>query len=72
MRKTRDITTIPVRRRTKDRLKSLGLKGQTYEDIITQLVEHVEYEEFMEQQYRRLKEKSKFVSLSAIKSACGA
>jgi hypothetical protein len=66
MRKTRDITTIPVRQRTKDRLKSLGLKGQTYEDIITQLVEHVEHEAFMEQQYQRLKEKSKFVSLSAI------
>jgi hypothetical protein len=30
------------------------------------LVEHVEYEEFMEQQYRRLKEKSKFVPLGAI------
>jgi hypothetical protein len=66
MRKTRDITTIPVRKGTKDRLKSLGLKGQTYDDIISQLVEQVEYEEFMERQYKRLEEKSKFVPLGAI------
>lgn len=66
MKKTRNITTIPVRRETKDRLKSLGLKGQTYDEIISQLLEDVEYEEFMERQYRRLKEKSKFVPLDAI------
>jgi hypothetical protein len=66
MGKMREITTIPVRKDTKDRLKSLGLKGQTYDDIISQLVEHVEYEEFMEKQYKRLKEKTKFVSLDAI------
>ena len=66
MRKTREITTIPIRREIRDRLKSLGLKGQTYDEIISQLIEHVEYEEFMERQYRRLKEKSKFVPLDAI------
>ncbi len=66
MRKTRDITTIPVRREIRDRLKSLGLKGQTYDEIISQLIAHVEYEEFMERQYQRLKEKSKFVPLDAI------
>ena len=66
MRKTREITTIPLRREIRDRLKSLGLKGQTYDEIISQLIEHVEYEEFMERQYLRLKEKSKFVPLDAI------
>jgi hypothetical protein len=67
MQKTRDITTIPVRHETRDRLRSLGLKGQTYDEIISQLMENVEYEEFMEKQYKRLTEKSKFVPLSKIK-----
>jgi len=67
MRKSRDITTIPVRHETKDRLRSLGLKGQTYDEIISQLMEGVEHEEFMERQYQRLKAKSKFVPLSKVK-----
>lgn len=67
MRKMRDLTTIPVRKSTKDRLKSLGLKGQTYDELLTHLMERVEYEEFMERQYRRLKEKSKFAPLDAIR-----
>jgi hypothetical protein len=62
----RDITTIPVRKSTKDRLKSFGLKGQTYDEILANLMEKVEYEEFMQRQYERLKEKAKFVPLSAI------
>ena len=66
VKRTRNITTIPVRPETKDRLKSLGLKGQTYDEIIFELVEHVKYEEFMERQYQRLKEKSKFVPFDAI------
>ncbi|MFH1821951.1 MAG: hypothetical protein ABH852_05900, partial [Methanobacteriota archaeon] len=67
MQKTRDITTIPVRHETRDRLRSLGLKGQTYDEIISQLMENVEYEEFMEKQYKRLREKSKFVPLGRAK-----
>ncbi len=67
MKKTRDITTIPVRHETKDRLRSLGLKGQTYDEILTQLMENVKYDEFMEKQYKRLREKSKFVPLSRVK-----
>lgn len=63
MQKRRDITTIRVRRETKSQLKSLGSKGQTYDAIISKLMETVEYEEFMEKQYQRLREKSKFVPL---------
>ncbi len=48
---------------TRDRLKRFGLKGQTYRDILETLMDRVEYEEFMEQQYERLKERSKFVPL---------
>lgn len=64
MRKTQNITTILVRQETKKRLISLGLKGQTYDKIISRLIEKVEYEKFMEKQYQRLKKKSKFVPLS--------
>jgi len=56
-------TTIQIPMETRDRLKRFGLKGQTYHDILETLMDRVEYEEFMEQQYERLKERSKFVPL---------
>jgi len=61
-----EVTTIPVYKQTRDRLKSFGLKGQTYDEILGSLMERVGYEEFMERQYRRLAEKEKFVSLDDI------
>ena len=57
------ITTIQIPAETRDRLRRFGLKGQTYRDILEALMDRVEYEEFMEEQYRRLKERSKFVPL---------
>lgn len=60
------VTTIPVDKETRDRLKIFGLKGETYDDIINRLMEQVEYEEFMERQYRRLEEKDKFIPLDEI------
>ncbi|MDI6858897.1 MAG: hypothetical protein QMC85_00200 [Methanocellales archaeon] len=60
------VTTIPVDKETRDRLKTFGLKGETYDDIINRLMEQVEYEEFMERQYRRLEEKDKFIPLDEI------
>jgi len=64
--KAREITTIPVSRGTRDKLRSLGLKGETYDEIIARLMEVARYEEFMERQYTLLKEKDKFVPLDAI------
>ena len=64
--KAREITTIPVSKGTRDKLKSLGLKGETYDEIIARLMEMTRYEEFMERQYTLLKEKDKFVPLDAI------
>jgi hypothetical protein len=64
--KARGITTIPVSRVTRDKLKSLGLKGETYDEIIARLMEIARYEEFMERQYALLKEKDKFVPLDEI------
>lgn len=59
-------TTIPVSKATRNRLRAYGTKGDTYEAILNRLMERTDYEEFMERQYRRLKEKEKFVSLDQI------
>ena len=56
-------TTIQIPSETRDRLKRFGLKGQTYREILETLMDRVEYDEFMEEQYRRLRERSKFVPL---------
>ncbi len=56
-------TTIQIPAETRDRLRRFGLKGQTYRDILEALMDRVEYEAFMEEQYRRLKERPKFVPL---------
>jgi hypothetical protein len=56
-------TTIHISAETRDRLKRFGLKGQTYRDIIETLMDRVDHEEFMEEQYNRLQERSRFVPL---------
>ncbi|WP_173391302.1 DUF7557 family protein [Thermococcus paralvinellae] len=40
--KNEDRTTIQVSVRLRDKLKELGKKGETYEEIIWRLVEHYE------------------------------
>lgn len=60
------ITTIPVKSETRDRLKSLGSKGETYDEILRRLISLAEYEGFMEKQYERLKDKDAFISLDEI------
>jgi hypothetical protein len=57
------VTTIQLPRGTRDRLKRFGLKGQTYREILEALMDRVEYDEFMEEQYRRIEERAKFVPL---------
>jgi hypothetical protein len=51
-------TTIAISQETKDIIKNLGTKGETYDDIIRTLT--IAYEEFLERQYKRLGEKNKF------------
>lgn len=58
-----NITSIQVPMATRDRLRRFGLKGQTWAEILESLMERVEYEEFMETQYRRLDERATFVPL---------
>ncbi|MFQ6136990.1 MAG: hypothetical protein ACE5PM_07405 [Candidatus Hydrothermarchaeales archaeon] len=61
-----ELTTIPVHKETRDKLKNFGAKGDTYDDILRRLMEIVEYEEFMESQYKRLREKERFVPLEEL------
>jgi hypothetical protein len=59
-------TTIPLEKETRDRLRSLGSKGETYDQIVKRLMSIAEYEEFMEGQYKLLKDKKSFVSLDEL------
>jgi hypothetical protein len=59
-------TTIPLEKETRERLRSLGRKGETYDQLVKRLISIAEYEEFMTRQYERLKDKNAFVSLDEI------
>lgn len=59
-------TTIPVQKETRDRLRSLGKKGETYTQILNRLMSSAIYQEFMERQYERLKDKKTFISLDEL------
>jgi len=59
-------TMIPVEKDTRDRLRLLGKKGETYDDILRRLISFAEYEEFMGRQYERLKDKKAFISLDEL------
>ncbi|MFY1111884.1 MAG: DUF7557 family protein [Methanosarcinaceae archaeon] len=61
-----EATTIPLTKDIRDRLKKYGHKGETYNDILKRLMDEVDYESFMERQYKKLEEKEKFVSLDEI------
>ena len=52
-----EVTTIPVKKDVRDRLKQYGTKGETYNDILKRLMDEVDYETFMERQYKKLGEK---------------
>jgi hypothetical protein len=59
-------TTITLEKATRDRLRSLGKKGETYDRILERLTSIAESEEFMESQYERLKDMKAFVSLEEL------
>ena len=59
-------TAIPVGKDTRDRLRLLGKKGETYDAILRRLMSFAECEEFMDRQYERLKDKKTFVSLDEL------
>lgn len=59
-------TTIPIEKETRERLRSFGRKGETYDQVLRRLIAIAEHEEFMTRQYERLKDKSAFISLDEI------
>jgi hypothetical protein len=59
-------TTIPIEKETRERLRSFGRKGETYDQVLRRLMSIAEYEELMTKQYERLKDKSAFISLDEI------
>ena len=58
-------TTIPVTTTLRDRLKTLGRKGETYNEIISKLIDIAEQVEFFNKQKRILAEEE-FVSLDQV------
>lgn len=63
---TPKVTTIQLPPRVRDRLKRYGLKGQTYAELLEALMDRLDYEEFMEAQYRRLAKRREFTPLDEI------
>lgn len=55
-----------MEKETRERLRSFGKKGETYDQILRRLMSLAEYEGFMENQYERLKDKAAFLSLDEI------
>ncbi len=61
-----EMTTIPVTKDTREILKAFGQKGETYDQILRRLVSQVRWVEFVERQYAKLEDRSKFVPLEEI------
>jgi len=58
-----DMTTIPLTKKTREKLKEFGTKGETYDIILNNLMENAQYIAFMERQYAILKNKDGFIPL---------
>ena len=61
------VTTIQLTPETRDRLKAVGRKGDTYDVVIRRLLLSTEYVEFMEDQYRILRGEKKWIELKDAK-----
>ena len=56
-------TTVQVTSETRELLKAVGRKGETYDSIIRKLLRSAEYMEFMEEQYAILRDEKHWVEL---------
>ena len=59
-------TTIALDENTRDKLKSYGRKGDTYDDIIQRMMDIVDRELYLKEVYRRLGEKEEFIPLDEL------
>lgn len=39
---TREITTIPLTKRTRDRLRSIGRKGESYDTLLNRMIDQLD------------------------------
>ncbi len=56
-------TTIQLDSTTRDQLKSLGHKGETYDSVIRRLLRAARYVDFMEEQYSILERETAWKKL---------
>ncbi len=61
-----ETTTIQVDKNVREMLKSFGRKGETYNEIISKLIERARYVEFMQESYRILGTEENWVSLDEL------
>ncbi len=59
-------TTIQVDMEVRDLLKSFGRKGETYNEIIVNLIDRTRYVEFMRKTYQILDNEENWVSLDEL------
>jgi len=64
------VTTIQIKKDTRERLKKFGYKGESYNDIIERLMEYCEelnIEMVIEERWKKLqKEKDQYIPLDEI------
>lgn len=61
-----DYATIPVQKKTRERLKAIGTKAETYDMLVRKLLSIAEHSQIMETHYRRIEEKDQFVPLEEL------
>ena len=59
-------TTIQLEASTREQLKAIGRKGETYDRILRRLLAAAEYSEFVEEQYKILDTEKHWVRLRDI------
>ncbi|MFQ5911078.1 MAG: hypothetical protein ACE5IJ_10225 [Thermoplasmata archaeon] len=60
-----DATTISIKLGTKEMLKQMGRKGQTYDEIIRELVERASIKE-LDRRWNRILEEEEFIPLEEL------
>lgn len=56
-------TAIRVKRETRDKLRALKSRGETYDDVVRRLLGRQELAELLEDHFRLIEEKEQFIPL---------
>ncbi len=57
------VTTIQLAQETREHLRAVGRKGETYDQIVQRLLKSAEYSDFMEEQYDILRREKHWIRL---------